>query len=345
MNTKGFKGLWALCLAIILIVGLAIGTSADLGKVYLGWINATRLNVSDTTTLTGAVTTAGDLTVGDDLTVTGDTTFTGDTGFTGDTLLDGDISAASALTVTGNLAANGGITAGGGFGNSGCTVSTAGAISCNSNAIIGGTMLVTGTSTFQNIMTVNGNLDADSLSTAGTSDLTTILNTGINPITVNDNLAVTGVLTTTGTSTLDGTTTVGGGFGSAGCTFTDAGVISCNGAATFASTLALTGNATLAGQIAFMAPTQITVTADSTIATAGYTVIPLYSAGAVGTATITGCETAGKLTILRNIANQTITITDTSTIMLGGNAALGQYDTLTLLGDGTNCLQISKADN
>ncbi len=34
-----------------------------------------------------------------------------------------------------------------------------------------------------------------------------------------------------------------------------------------------------------------------------------------------------------------------ATIMLSGNAALGQYDTLTLLGDGTNCLQISKADN
>ena len=50
---KIHKGLWALVLAIILIVGLAIGTSADLGKVYLGWINATRLTVSDTTTLTG----------------------------------------------------------------------------------------------------------------------------------------------------------------------------------------------------------------------------------------------------------------------------------------------------
>jgi len=282
---KIHKGVLAVGLSIILIVGLVIGTSADLGKVYLGWINATRLVVSDTTTLTGAVTTGGDLTVGDDLTVTGDTTFTGDTGFTGDTLLDGDISAASAMTVTGNLAANGGMTAGGGFGNSGCTVSTAGAVSCNSNAIIGGTMLVTGT------------------------------------------------------------TTVGGGYGNSGCTFTDAGVISCNGAATFASTLALTGNATLAGQVAFTAPTQITVTDNSTIATAGYTVIPLTAAGSVGTATITGCETAGKLTILRNIAAQTITITDTSTIMLGGNAALGQYDTLTLLGDGTNCLQISKADN
>lgn len=154
-----------------------------------------------------------------------------------------------------------------------------------------------------------------------------------------DNLAINGTLATTGA------TTVGGGFGSTGCTFSAAGVIQCDGAATFASTLALTGNATLAGQVAFTAPTQITVTAGSTIATANYTVIPLTAAGTVGTSAVTGCQTAGKLTILRNIANQTITITDTSTIMLGGNAALGQYDTLTLLGDGTNCLQVSKADN
>jgi len=193
MKTKGFRGLWALALAIILIVGLAIGTSADLGKVYLGWINATRLTVSDTTTLTGAVTTGGDLLVGDDLTVS-------------------------------------------------------------------------------------------------------------------DGLAVTGDQTLTGA-------------------------------------LGVTGNTTLAGELKFTASSVITVTANSTITTAGYTVVPLAAAGTVGTGTVTGCQTAGKLTVLRNTSAQTITITDTSTIMLGGNAALAQYDTLTLLGDGTNCLQISKADN
>lgn len=193
MNTKGFKGFWALVLAIILIVGLVASTSADLGKVYLGWINATRLTVSDTTTLTGAVTTAGDVVVGDDLTVS-------------------------------------------------------------------------------------------------------------------DGLSVTGDQTLTGA-------------------------------------LGLTGAATLAGELKFTAASTITVTANSTITTASYVVVPLAAAGTVGTSTITGCNTAGKLTILRNTSNHTITITDTSTIMLGSNAALGQYDTLTLLGDGTNCLQISKADN
>ena len=97
MKTKGFKGLWALVLAITLIVGLVATTSADLGKVYLGWINATRLTVTDTTTLTGAVTTGGDSLVGDDLTVsdglavTGDQSLAGALGVTGNTTLAGEL--------------------------------------------------------------------------------------------------------------------------------------------------------------------------------------------------------------------------------------------------------------
>ena len=154
-----------------------------------------------------------------------------------------------------------------------------------------------------------------------------------------------GNLELTGTLDVAGAATVGGGFGASGCTFTDTGAISCNGAAAFANTLALTGAATFAGEAKFTAPTQVTVTANSTIATAGYTVVPLYAAGTVGTANVTGCQTAGKLTVLRNISNQSITITDTSTIMLSANAVLTQYDTLTLLGDGTNCLQLAIANN
>lgn len=67
------------------------------------------------------------------------------------------------------------------------------------------------------------------------------------------------------------------------------GALNVSGAATLASTLALTGNATLAGQVVFTAPTQVTVTANSTIATGNYTVVPLTAAGAVGTSSVTGC--------------------------------------------------------
>ena len=106
--------------------------------------------------------------IGGTLAVTGATTLTG------------------ATALTGVTAADGGLTVGGGFGSSGCTASTAGALSCNGAAIVGGSLLVTGTSTFQGAMNVNANGDFDSLSTAGTFDGTTIVNTGINPITIND---------------------------------------------------------------------------------------------------------------------------------------------------------------
>ena len=101
------RGIWAFALAIVLIVGLAVGASADLGKVYLGWVNATRLNVTDTTTLTGAVTTAGDVVIGDDLTVsdglsvTGDQTLTGALGVTGAATLAGELKFTAATAITG----------------------------------------------------------------------------------------------------------------------------------------------------------------------------------------------------------------------------------------------------
>jgi len=88
----------------------------------------------------------------------------------------------------------------------------------------------------------------------------------------------------------------------------------------------------------------VTVTADSTIAVTGQ-IVPLTAAGAVGTATVTGCNTAGKVTIFRNTSANTITITDTGTLMLSGNAALGQYDTLMTVGDGTNCIEVAQTDN
>jgi len=60
---------------------------------------------------------------------------------------------------------------------------------------IGGALVVTGTSRFENLMTVNANGDFDSISVAGVSDLTSITNSGANPITINDDLVVTGTLT------------------------------------------------------------------------------------------------------------------------------------------------------
>lgn len=134
------------------------------------------------------------------------------------------------------------------------------------------------------------------------------------------------------------------------------GASTLTGAVSAGSTLAVTGASTLTGAVTTVAgltvgtsishgaQSAVTVTNGGTIAVTD-DIVPLTAGGNVGTSTITGCSTANKITVLRNTANVTITITDTSTIMLEGNAALGQYDTLVLLGDGTNCLQLAKGNN
>jgi hypothetical protein len=41
----------------------------------------------------------------------------------------------------------------------------------------------------------------------------------------------------------------------------------------------------------------------------------------------------------------TITLTDTGTLKLSGNAALGQYDNITLMSDGANWVELSETNN
>lgn len=89
--------------------------------------------------------------------------------------------------------------------------------------------------------------------------------------------------------------------------------------------------------------TAITVTANSTITPTG-TFQPITAAGSVGTASIAPGN-PGDLLILYNQANVTITLTDTGTLKLAGNAAMAQYGTLTLVSDGTSWLQVAKGNN
>jgi hypothetical protein len=71
----------------------------------------------------------------------------------------------------------------------------------------------------------------------------------------------------------------------------------------------------------------------------------LTSASNVGTSSITG-HVEGRILILHNIGSNTITLTDTSTLKLSGNAALGNLDSVVLMSDGTNWIQIApEGDN
>ncbi len=92
-----------------------------------------------------------------------------------------------------------------------------------------------------------------------------------------------------------------------------------------------------------VAQTTITVSNNSIITPTGV-YQPLTAAAACGTASIAALP-AGSVVIFENLSANTITLTDTGTLLLAGNAALGQYDTLTVISDGTNWIQLSKADN
>jgi hypothetical protein len=94
----------------------------------------------------------------------------------------------------------------------------------------------------------------------------------------------------------------------------------------------LTDDLSLGGDLMTSRQTTVTVTSGGTVTPLGR-FVPLTAAGSVGTSSIAGCtagDTYSKEVIFLNTANQTITFTDTGTLKLSGNAALGQWDTLHL---------------
>lgn len=127
-------------------------------------------------------------------------------------------------------------------------------------------------------------------------------------------------------------------------------------ATTVGSTLAVTGaqtnaasitqsdgNLTVADKLIATGQTTATVAMNGTITPVGTTTL-ISAAGAVGTSSI-AAGTNGQLLLLVNVGSNAITITDTGTLKLAGNVALGQFDTLQLVSDGFNWYQIGTANN
>lgn len=106
------------------------------------------------------------------------------------------------------------------------------------------------------------------------------------------------------------------------------------------------GGAVNVGTLLRMAPaTTAVLTADAMLTPIG-SYQPISSAAAVGTSLIaTTTRTAGELLYVVNVGAQTVTFTDTGSLKLGGNAALGAGDTLLLVFDGAAWNQAGKADN
>ena len=107
-------------------------------------------------------------------------------------------------------------------------------------------------------------------------------------------------------------------------------------------TFSADGTITTQGNLYLIPGTAITVTDGSTI-TPTTAIQELASAGNVGAA-LASCGD-GQVLVLVNTTNTTITITDTGTIRLAGNAALGQWDSLTVVGSGVTCVEVARANN
>jgi hypothetical protein len=138
-----------------------------------------------------------------------------------------------------------------------------------------------------------------------------------------ESLTVGKRLTSVGASALDGGITVDG------TNFTVSGT---------------NGDARFGGAISASKQTTVTVTMNGTIALSK-SLIPITAAGTVATSAVNGCEGDGRVSLLRNVSANTITITDTGKLKLEGNWAAGQFDTLLLIGDGTNCLEVTRGNN
>lgn len=89
----------------------------------------------------------------------------------------------------------------------------------------------------------------------------------------------------------------------------------------------------------------IVVTNNGTVLATG-TNQPISSTAAVGTSGANiPVRPAGTLLILHNVGAQTITFTETGTLVSAGNIILGANDTATLLSNGTNWIQVGASNN
>jgi hypothetical protein len=156
---------------------------------------------------------------------------------------------------------------------------------------------------------------------------------------------VTKLLTVTDTATFTSGVNVAGTLSASG---------GIDAAGTVVDTLIVEGNGDVVGnfevadhlltqaELYMIPPATLTITDGATIVPTG-AVMELTSAGAVGAELSTAGD--GQLLILVNVGAQTITISDTATIESTGDIALGQYDTLTLIGSGVKWYQVAASNN
>jgi hypothetical protein len=203
------------------------------------------------------------------------------------------------------------------------------------DATVGGDLVVSGTTTLVGAADVQGNLAdsggaltvADNALIDGQADVIQLTVQGHSTQTSNPNLLVV--------------ENSGGD---------DQFTVSATGDAMVADDLVVTddasvgGDLTISGDMNLAAQTVISPTDGGVITPTG-SYQRLSSAGTVTPTIATGAAAAGDVVVMVNTTATTINLADSGTAKLSAAAALGQYDTLTLLFDGTNWIELSRSDN
>ena len=166
--------------------------------------------------------------------------------------------------------------------------------------------------------------------------LTVALVVGVNAQAVATNFTwvVTKLLTVTDTATFTGGVNVSGA--------TTLTTLNATSNATIAGTMAVADSMALSDELYVIPQNAFTVTNGSTLTVTG-AVMELAAAGTVGADL--PAATDGRVLILVNGVNQTITITETASAVMAGNFAMGQGDTLTLIGNGIVWYELSRSNN
>jgi len=102
------------------------------------------------------------------------------------------------------------------------------------------------------------------------------------------------------------------------------------------------GNVTVGSILVTAKRTALTVTDAAAFAPTG-TFQPITAAGAV-TPTIT-VPASGTIIVLVNTSSNSILLADSGTLKLSSAYTMGQYDTLTVISDGTNLYEIARSNN
>lgn len=171
--------------------------------------------------------------------------------------------------------------------------------------------------------------------TAGSAEITTATIGSLTADTFDGDLTVNGNAIVTGTARVDGATDIGG-------------ALTVTGTTALLGNVDVTGNLETVDHIGTSAELYL-FSGDALAVTDGQVITPtesLLELTATGEVTAS-LETAvdGQVLILANSSNSTINIADSGTTRLSAAAALGQYDTLTLIGLGTSWYEIARSTN